>query len=199
MLTAYAMENEIFAKTVSTRQIQVGGRQLTNHNKLLWRYDGADGVKTGYTKAAGRVLVSTAVRGGRRLVAVTINAPDDWNDHTKLLDYGFSQFAVKTLVSRDQMVGSLTVFSGQRETVDLIATQEFAWPMAQGEQVEVEIPGPGFVFAPVQAGQEAGFAHILVDGVGVGKVPLVYGETAELPPEPEKPGLFRRIFGGANA
>ena len=199
VLTAYAMENEIFAKTVSTRQIQVGGRQLTNHNKLLWRYDGADGVKTGYTKAAGRVLVSTAVRGGRRLVAVTINAPDDWNDHTKLLDYGFSQFAVKTLVSRDQMVGSLTVFSGQRETVDLIATQEFAWPMAQGEQVEVEIPGPGFVFAPVQAGQEAGFAHILVDGVGVGKVPLVYGETAELPPEPEKPGLFRRIFGGANA
>lgn len=49
-LTAYAMENEIFAKTVSTKSIQVGGRSLTNHNKLLWRYEGADGVKTGYTK-----------------------------------------------------------------------------------------------------------------------------------------------------
>lgn len=50
------MENEIFAKTVSTKSIQVGGRSLTNHNKLLWRYEGADGVKTGYTKAAGRIL-----------------------------------------------------------------------------------------------------------------------------------------------
>ena len=73
-LTAYAMENEIFAKTVSTKSIQVGGRSLTNHNKLLWRYEGADGVKTGYTKAAGRILVSSATRDGRQLIAVTINA-----------------------------------------------------------------------------------------------------------------------------
>ena len=60
VLAAYAMENPIFYKTVSAKSVTVGQRQLTNHNKLLWRVEGADGVKTGYTKAAGRILVSSA-------------------------------------------------------------------------------------------------------------------------------------------
>ncbi|MFR8334352.1 MAG: D-alanyl-D-alanine carboxypeptidase family protein [Oscillospiraceae bacterium] len=107
------MKNEIFAKTVSTKSIQVGGRSLTNHNKLLWRYEGADGVKTGYTKAAGRILVSSATRDGRQLIAVTIHAPDDWNDHTRLLDYGFSQFETKCLVQTGQCLGTVEVLSGE--------------------------------------------------------------------------------------
>ncbi len=90
LLTQYALENETFAEVVSTKTATLGGnRAVTNHNKLLWRYDGCIGVKTGFTRAAGRILVSAAERDGRRLVAVTIGAPDDWNDHTKLLDYGF--------------------------------------------------------------------------------------------------------------
>ena len=66
-LAAYAMENPIFYQTVSTKSMKIGQRYLTNHNKLLWRVEGADGVKTGYTKAAGRILVSSATRNGRRL------------------------------------------------------------------------------------------------------------------------------------
>ena len=62
VLAAYAMENPIFAKTVSTKSLKLGNRYLTNHNKLLWRVEGADGVKTGFTKAAGRILVSSATR-----------------------------------------------------------------------------------------------------------------------------------------
>ena len=65
-LAAYAMNNPIFAKTVSTKTITIGQRFLRNHNKLLWQVDGADGVKTGYTKAAGRILVSSASSQGRR-------------------------------------------------------------------------------------------------------------------------------------
>ena len=75
ILAAYAMENPIFHKTVSTKNITVGQRYLRNHNKLLWQVSGADGVKTGYTRAAGRILVSSALRDGRRLVAVTIKSP----------------------------------------------------------------------------------------------------------------------------
>lgn len=91
LLTFHALENPIFSEVVCTKTVTIsGGRQLTNHNKLLWRYDGCIGVKTGYTMAAGRILVSAAERGGRRLIVVTIGAPDDWNDHAKLLDYGFS-------------------------------------------------------------------------------------------------------------
>ena len=83
VLASYAMENPIFAQTVSTKTVRAGERSLRNHNKLLWQVDGADGVKTGFTKAAGRILVSSATRDGRRLVAVTINAPDDWNDQDR--------------------------------------------------------------------------------------------------------------------
>lgn len=67
ILAAYAMNNPLFAKTVSAKTVTVGQRYLRNHNKLLWQLDGADGVKTGFTKAAGRILVSSAVRQGRRL------------------------------------------------------------------------------------------------------------------------------------
>ena len=194
-LTAYAMKNEIFAKTVSTKSIQVGGRSLTNHNKLLWRYEGADGVKTGYTKAAGRILVSSATRDGRQLIAVTIHAPDDWNDHTRLLDYGFSQFETKCLVQAGQCLGTVQVLSGEGGSVDLVAAQDFSYPVAQGEAVEVQFPGPGFVYAPVTAGQNAGFAHVLLSGVPVGKVPVVWGETVAAPAEPEKPNWWERIWG----
>jgi len=101
-LTAAAMENTVFREVVSTRQITFGDRVYTNHNKLLWQYEGALGVKTGYTKAAGRVLVSCAQRNGRRLIAVTINAPDDWQDHKSMLDQGFSAYQVSYTLELDQ-------------------------------------------------------------------------------------------------
>ena len=88
-LAQAALQNEQFRAVVSTKTITCAGRTLTNHNKLLWRYDGCIGVKTGYTRHAGRILVSAAERGGRMLIAVTISDPDDWRDHVSLLDYGF--------------------------------------------------------------------------------------------------------------
>ena len=92
-LAAAAMENEVFRQVVSTKTIVLEGRSFTNHNKLLWQYDGADGVKTGYTQATGRILVSSAVRDGRRLIAVTMDDGNDWADHAALLDYGFAQLS----------------------------------------------------------------------------------------------------------
>lgn len=95
LIAAYAMKNEKFKEIVSSKQSQIttGGAvcYLKNHNKLLWNYDGCIGVKTGFTKKTGRCLVSCAEKDGVRLIAVTLGAPDDWNDHKKLLDYGFSE------------------------------------------------------------------------------------------------------------
>ncbi len=190
-LTAVAMENPVFAKTVSTKSVRVGERYLTNHNKLLWRYVGADGVKTGYTKAAGRILVSTAKRDGRRLIVVTINDPDDWQDHSRLLDVGFDQYTPSTLVSAGECVGSVAVASGTVDQVRLLAAEEFVYPIAQGETVTVAISGPGFVFAPVERLEKAGYAHVLIDGVPVGRVPLVWADSVEQQEIPEK----RRFFG----
>lgn len=95
-LARAALENEMFRAVVSTKTIECAGRTLTNHNKLLWRYEGCIGVKTGYTRHAGRILVSAAERGEERLIAVTIADPDDWRDHTALLDHGFAVLARPT-------------------------------------------------------------------------------------------------------
>ena len=195
VLAAYAMENPLFRQTVSTLQVTVGSRNLRNHNKLLWQVDGADGVKTGYTKAAGRILVSSAVRDGRRLVAVTINAPDDWADHAALLEEGFSRYTLRRIVRAGDCLGTVEIEGGEAGTVRLLAAEDFSYALAEGEEVTCTPGGTGFVFAPVVEGADAGFAWVRVDGKAVGKVRLHYGKTVERTPEEEK-SFLERLFGG---
>ncbi len=97
-ISAYAMKNPQFKEIVSTYKKIIplndgeGKRVLINHNKLLRLYDGANGIKTGFTKKSGRCFVSSAERDGVRLICASLNAPDDWNDHMKLFDYGFEKY-----------------------------------------------------------------------------------------------------------
>ena len=192
-LTAYAMSDPVFAQTVSTKTVTVGNRCLRNHNKLLWQVEGADGVKTGYTKAAGRILVSSTTRNGRRLVVVTINDPNDWADHAALIEDGFENFSVRQLINCGQCMGSVPVLGGNGQQVQLLAEEGFSFSLQPDEQVSFELPAPGFVYAPVAKNQSAGFVHVLVDGVAVGKVPLVYGETVEMKADPE-PSFWDKLF-----
>ena len=193
VLAAYAMENPIFHKTVSAKNVKVGERYLTNHNKLLWRLEGADGVKTGFTKAAGRILVSSATREGRRIIGVTINAPDDWNDHTALLEEGFSQYTVQTVVKTGERVGTVEVFGGENCRVEVLAAEDFSYSLAPEERPQLALPGPGFVYAPAVEGAEAGFAYVLVEGKAVGKVPVVFGQTIEMEQDEQK-GFWEKIW-----
>ena len=185
-LAAYAMDNPIFRKTVSAKSLMMGQRYLTNHNKLLWRVEGADGVKTGYTKAAGRILVSSAARNDRRLVAVTIDDPDDWNDHASLLESGFSRYSLQQIVAKGQDVDTLEVAGGEAGRVQILAAEDFSYALAPEEKPQLMLPGPGFVYAPAVEGADAGVAYVLIEGKAVGKVPVVFGETIELLPEEEK-------------
>ena len=91
-LACAAVENETLLRIVSTRSVTIGGRTMTNHNKLLQYLDGCLGLKTGYTRAAGRTLVSCAERNGQRLVAVTLQDGNDWADHQALYEYGFAAY-----------------------------------------------------------------------------------------------------------
>ena len=195
ILASYAMENPIFYKTVSTKNVTIGQRYLHNHNKLLWQVEGADGIKTGYTRAAGRILVSSATRDSRRLIAVTINAPDDWHDHAALLNQGFSGFAHCRVVSRGEIVGFVEIAGGQNGNVQLLADGDFDYALSPEEKTTLRIPGPGFVYAPVAEGADVGFAYVCIDGKPVGKVPLVYGETVEMVPQEDK-GFWERLIGG---
>ena len=195
ILASYAMENPIFYKTVSARNVTVGQRYLRNHNKLLWLYEGADGVKTGYTRAAGRILVSSATREGRRLVAVTIHAPDDWNDHIALLNQGFSCFEHRRLINAGEIVGFLEIAGGMCGNVQILAVEDFDYALAPDEKVTLVIPGAGFVYAPVARSADAGYVYICIDGKPVGKVSVVYGETIELQPQQER-SFWKRLIGG---
>ena len=193
VLAAYAMENPIFAKTVSAKSLKIGERYLTNHNKLLWRVEGADGVKTGFTKAAGRILVSSAVRDGRRIVAVTMDDPDDWDDHAALLEEGFSRYIVQRVVTAGEYVDTLEVVGGENHKVEVLAAEDFDYALAPDEHPQLALPGPGFVYAPAVEGAEAGFAYILIEGKAVGKVPVVYGETIEQTKEEER-SFLQKLF-----
>ena len=171
----------------------MGQRYLSNHNKLLWRLEGADGVKTGYTKAAGRILVSSAQRSGRRIIAVTIDDPDDWDDHVSLLEKGFSGYSTRQILQKGQQVDTLEVAGGQGSRVTVLAAEDFQYALAEGESPQLMLPGPGFVYAPAVEGADAGVAYVLLNGKTIGKVPVIYGTTVEQVREEPEP-FWKRLF-----
>lgn len=195
VLAAYAMNNPIFSHIVSVKNVTAAGRSLQNHNKLLWRYEGADGVKTGFTKSAGRILVSSATRQGRRLVAVTMNAPDDWNDHIMLLENGFRRFSLKQLVVEGEEIATIEVAGGTEKSVTLLAGESFSYPIADDEEPEFVVRDSGFVYAPTIQGKNAGILYICLGDTVVGKVSLVYGYTVEQE-EQKNTGFWGKFFGG---
>lgn len=195
VLACYAMENPIFAKIVSTKSVSINNRALTNHNKLLWRVEGADGVKTGYTKAAGRILVSSAQRQGRHLVAVTIEDGNDWADHAALYEDGFQHYKIRQVVSKGEILGRLSVFGGVELDVALVATEDFSYALRPEEMPTIRLSQKGMTFAPVVEGADAGFAYICLGDNAVGKVPVEYASTVEVQPNIQKKNPRRHILG----
>jgi len=197
ILSTYAMKNPIFEKIVSTKTVKIGQRHLRNHNKLLWQLEGADGIKTGYTRAAGRILVSSAKRNGRRLVAVTIDDPNDWNDHINLMELGFENYTEHEIVCKGDVLGFIEVAGGQMDAVYLVANESFSYALAEGEFPQIHLPSPGFVYAPVAENQSAGYAMICLGEEWIGKISIVYGQTVER--SIQRPsGLWERLLGGMN-
>ena len=120
LITCEALKNPVFAEIVSTYKHTIplnngeGTRVLVNHNRLLRSYNGALGVKTGYTKKCGRCLVSTATRDGVTLICVTLGDPNDWSDHKALLDRGFEEYESITLAKENSYKISLNAVNGNK-------------------------------------------------------------------------------------
>ena len=165
-----------------TKSTTVDGQTLVNHNRLLRSYDGAVGVKTGYTKTAGRTLVSCAQRGTTQFVCVTLSDPDDWNDHTHLLDWAFENYEYRC-VAGDTPVYAVPVLSA---TVELCAAapERPAYLLVHPDDpVSLKAELPRFTFAPVEQGVQAGILTATgPDGQSV-TVPLRYAEPAALDPD----------------
>lgn len=177
LLACEAVKNETLVRIASTRTVTMNGRTMTNHNKLLSYMDGCIGLKTGYTRAAGRTLVSCAERNGQRLVAVTLQDGNDWADHQALFEYGFSAFPAKRGAVLGHALGSARVQGGVSSAVPLVAAAGFSWPVGAGEALEVRIEVDGELAAPLPAGTSVGQAVFTLDGAEVGRVELLCGKT----------------------
>lgn len=184
VLARACCRNELVAKIAATKSITLGTRTFTNHNKLLWRYEGCTGMKTGYTELAGRTLVSSAQRNGQTLIAVTLNAPDDWADHAALFDYGFETFPRQVLCTAGKEVRTVPVTGGLVPFVGVVTASELYYPLSEGEQVRARIDLPASLEGPVEEGAVVGKLSFYLGGTLIGQTDLlaaasVYRETVE--------------------
>ena len=200
LLARAALEDQAFRQLCSSPSLAVEFAEpvkrvtYTNHNKLLAQYQGCVGVKTGFTKEAGRCLVSAAERDGALLIAVTLNAPNDWQDHTALLDYGFSQVEPYQLAGGDVRL-TVPVVGSPEEAVSLRGSNggEVTLPLGQGAQVERVVHAPKFLYAPVEAGEQVGEICWYLEGQLLGSAPLTAAGAAPL--QEKAPSLWERLFG----
>lgn len=200
LLARAALEDQAFRQLCSSPSLAVEFAEpvkrvtYTNHNKLLAQYQGCVGVKTGFTKEAGRCLVSAAERDGALLIAVTLNAPNDWQDHTALLDYGFSQVEPYPLAGGDVRL-TVPVVGSPVEVMSLRGSNggEVTLPLGQGAQVERVVHAPKFLYAPVEAGEQVGEICWYLEGQLLGSASLTAAGAAPL--QEKAPSLWERLFG----
>lgn len=171
-----------------------GRRLLVNHNKLLRSYDGALGMKTGFTKKTGRTLVSAAEREGLTLIAVTLNAPDDWKDHTAMLDYGFASYECVTIAPVGEFEYSMPICGGARKSVKLRNTEPLTLTLPKDHESPrcVIESNTRFAIGAVRQGQSLATVTVTCHGRSVSS-PLV--ATASVPSAiKERTNPIRRLL-----
>lgn len=192
-LAVACLEQELVAKICATKSVSFGTRTFVNHNRLLSLYEGCVGMKTGYTQRAGRTLVTAARRGGQTLIAVTLNAPNDWNDHMAMLDYGFETFPVKDLGEKGETVGSVPVVGSLVRFADVVQAETFSYPLQKGESVTARAECCNYVEAPINAGQSAGRMVYYLNENEIGSAELVFQNSVHRDLFP-KQTIFQRIL-----
>jgi len=203
-ISAYALENDIFREICKTQtkiiypknsdgtNNETGARYLRNHNKILRIYKDAIGVKTGFTKKSGRCLVSAAERDGTRLVAVTLNASNDWNDHMEMLDYGFANYRNLKLCKENEYQFDINIVNGYKinengEKISVntikcenISAESVILPNSiEKENIKSTVELPRFVYAPIKEGDVTGRIIFTYEEKIVGYSILVSSETVE--------------------
>ncbi len=181
LITRYALQNKKFAEIVKTQKWKIPWqghsweRVLNNKNKMLRMYEGCDGVKTGYTKKTGRCLVSSATRDDWQVVAVTINAPNDWSDHSKMLDYAFENYKLEVIMEKDEYMKTLPVMDGKKDKVSLVNGSKLVLPLKEGEKekIRIEYDIPDAVTAPIKYKQALGKIRFYLDDLECGEISLV--------------------------
>jgi D-alanyl-D-alanine carboxypeptidase (penicillin-binding protein 5/6) len=193
MIARAALKHPEFNDIVSMHAASIHGnakvgplRSFFNRNRLLLRWNECDGVKTGYTKQAGRCLVATATRMDPRshrpwrLLSVVMHAPDSWTDSRNLLEYGFSHWKSYSVAHGGDLVAKLDVKGGASQ-VEAMAAREIRLPLQPQERTNLQTRVRSLEpEAPVRGGQNVAEIEWLLGDRKIGAVPLVAGEDVPL-------------------
>lgn len=204
-LTSYALKNETFARIVSTQKHTVSirhadgeelSRVLLNHNKLLKLSDDVIGVKTGFTKHSGRCLVSAARRDGVTVIAVTLKAPDDWNDHLAMHELGFASRTCYTLAEPGEFTVQLPCPTARDGVVTACNRDGLSFVRETGLEITHVVEADRMLMPPVTEGQQVGRVVFYADGAEIGEIPLYSCESVTEPEDTRSVGdkildLFR--------
>lgn len=186
LITSYALKNPKFAEIVNTKHKTISGppdvewnRSMMNKNKMLWEYEGGDGVKTGFTKKSGRCLVASATRNNWQLCSVVLNCGPMWEESGALLDYCFNNYSQQKIVDCNELYQYLKVVKGNKAMVGLKPTEDFYMPVKTDELDKI-ILIQNLKFnntAPILKGTIAGEIKIYIKDNYVGAVDLEYTES----------------------
>lgn len=203
LLGCCAIKNSVFLEACSSYSAKLCygkepyTRYLSNHNRLLNSFEGAIGIKTGFTKKSGRCLVSAAVRNGITLVCVTLGAPDDWNDHKRMLEYGFERASVKNI---DVDLPALRVVGGDKKFVSLSLESDLQLSsFCDLSDFEVELCLKQFEYAPIKSGEHVGEVRVFLGGKRVLTGNIVSDEdvlciTEEQVDKPSVKNKIKKLF-----
>jgi D-alanyl-D-alanine carboxypeptidase (penicillin-binding protein 5/6) len=187
LITAYAMKNETFRTIVSTvyREMPWEGheykRVLKNKNRNLWQYEGATGVKTGYTQDSGRCFVGSAMRNGMEIITVLLDDYDMFADSREVLDYGFTNYQKVNIVNEGDPLGPADVVDGLPGTVELVAGGGCSYPVTGDESASIrKVITISKIVAPVKTGQEVGKIEVFLGDQKMTEIPvLAAGDVIE--------------------
>ena len=179
IISAAAMKNSIFREIVSTKKSVINNddgeaRLVLNHNKLLTLYDGAIGIKTGFTKRCGRCLVGAAEKDGLTFITVTINAPDDWNDHISLFDYGYSLLEMRHLAAKGEFNYKIPIIDSKNEYLTVTNNESLDVVVNKnGGAVRADVKLPRYATSKVRKNDVLGKVIFSLDGKCIGEVNLI--------------------------
>lgn len=195
-IAAAMLENDVLKTICSTKKKTVTSGDTTrvfyNHNKLLNLYDGACGVKTGFTKVSGRCLVGAAERDGVTLVSVTLDAPNDWADHRAMLDLGFQLTENRLIAEKGDFRYTLPVLDSDKECVTAALEGDVRAVLLKTDAApSADVRLSRFLVAPLSAGDAVGEVVFTLDGKEIATAKLVLLDGAQAV---KKKGLFERLF-----
>lgn len=179
LIAREAMQRDDFRELVSTQRATIPwenheyDRVLNNKNKLLSTYAGATGIKTGYTRAAGRCLAFGARRDGMELVGVVLGCADWFDESARLLDACFDEYTLAPLCDANVSLGTVRITGGTQREIAAITQRALHAPLKAGEETYLEIDLPEKIDAPLYMGQPLGEARVIVNGEAIDTQPLL--------------------------